>query len=144
MTLVRWASCGVMTLAGTLLLAAAGCGGGGQDEGTTKKELADIGLLYKQFCAKNPDKGPSRAEDLEPFADQGKDGYDALKAYRYVVLWRAPMKAILAAGKDKVVLAYEKGVPVKGGWVVLGNDSVVKMTPDEYQRSPKVNIPLNN
>jgi hypothetical protein len=129
-------------LAGTLLLAAAGCGGGGgQDEGMTKKELADIGLLYRQFCATNPDKGPSRAEDLEPFAAQGKDGYDALKAYKYVFIWHAPMNAVLAAGKDKVVLAYEKGVPLRGGWVVLGNDSVVKMTPEEYQKSPKVEIP---
>ena len=121
-----------------LMLSSAGCGGGGGSaDPKTQKELADLGAIYHSHNEGMRGKAPTKVEDLAPYAADHKAGYEALKAGKYEFVWNVPLQAMMKTGTDKVVLAYEKDVPTKGGAVVMADGSVKKMTADEFQKSPK-------
>jgi hypothetical protein len=132
MTLLRR----VAIAAGLGLLA--GCspypgGGAASPEFTLLQEVNDL-LHAAAGAAGRP---PARLADLDPYQAMYPHGYEAVKSGDVVVLWGAALKGEGEAGKGEVVLAYEKGVPTDGGYVLLSAGTVKKMTAAEFNAAPK-------
>jgi hypothetical protein len=60
-----------------------------------------------------------------------------VKSGEVVVLWGAALKGEGAVGQDEAVVAYEKGVPTDGGYVLLSAGTVQKMNAAEFAAAPK-------
>lgn len=125
-TMVR----GLLVVTAGMLLACHGCGRGSQ---AAANDLKEVGIMYHQYLDKSGGAGPTKAEDLQPFAADYPQGYQGLKDGKYVFIWNAkrPLEA------SKTVLGYEKDVPTKGGFVLMGDSSVKPMTADEFKAAPK-------
>ena len=98
--------------------------------------LQDVNDLL-QSAAGAAGKPPARLADVGRYQAMYQRGYDAVKSGEVVVLWGTPLKGEGEAGKDEVVLAYEKGVPTDGGYVLLSAGTVKKMTAAEFNAAPK-------
>jgi hypothetical protein len=75
---------------------------------------------------------------LEQFTELRKESarlYNAVKEGHYVVCWRA------SRANGKAVFAYWKGVPEKGGPVVLADGTVVEnMSAQDFKNTPKAGV----
>jgi hypothetical protein len=81
---------------------------------------------------------PARLADIVPrFQSMYPRGYEAVKSGDVVVLWGAALKGEGDTGRDEAVVAYEKGVPTNGGYVLLSAGTVKKMTSTEFSAAPK-------
>jgi hypothetical protein len=80
---------------------------------------------------------PSRLADLDKYQMMFTRGYAAVKSGDVVVLWGTPLKGEGEAGKDEAVVAYGKGVPKDGGYVLMSAGTVKKMTAEEFGAAPK-------
>lgn len=65
-----------------------------------------------------------------------RNAYEGVRSGTYLVVWGIDLDKV--TDKKNAVLAYEKDVPVKGGWVVTAAGEVKKMTAKEFQDSPKL------
>jgi hypothetical protein len=125
-----------MTIAACLGLLA-GCSS--HPGGTAASEailLQDVNDLLRASAGPSG-RLPSKIADLNRQQKMFPRGYDAVKSGDVVVLWGAPMKGEGDAGKDEVVVAYEKAVPTEGGHVLLSAGTVKKMSASEFQAAPK-------
>jgi hypothetical protein len=132
MTLVRY----VMLAAGLGLLA--GCSSRPMGEAPPQllvlQEVND--LLHS--AAGVAGRAPARLADIAPrFRSMYPHGYAAVKSGDVVVLWGAALKGEGETGKGEAVVAYEKGVPTNGGYVLLSAGTVKKMSADEFTAAPK-------
>jgi hypothetical protein len=84
---------------------------------------------------------PARLADLAKFQPLFPRGYAAVRSGEVVVLWGAAQKGEGQASKDDPVVAYEKGVPAEGGYVLLSGGAVKKMTAAEFSAAPKAGKP---
>ena len=64
-------------------------------------------------------------------------GAAAVKSGDIVVLWGVKMASEDGSGATGEVVAYEKVVPTAGGYVLLQNGQVKKMTTAEFEAAPK-------
>jgi uncharacterized membrane protein len=80
-----------------------------------------------------------RLSDLEKHRKTFPLAYDAIKKGEIVVLWGVAPKGEgeIAKGGGQEVLAYEKAVPQDGGWALLSEGTVKKMTAAEFTAAPK-------
>jgi hypothetical protein len=80
---------------------------------------------------------PARVADMDRYRSMYPRGYAAVKSGDVVVLWGTALKGEGDAGKDEVVVAYEKSAPSDGGHVLLSAGTVKKMTAAEFNEAPK-------
>jgi hypothetical protein len=79
---------------------------------------------------------PAGLADLDRFQSINARGYAAVKSGADVVLWGVLLQGERQAGKDEVVVAYQKAVPSDGGHVLLSAGIVKKMTASEFNFAP--------
>ena len=131
MTFVRW----VVVVAGFALLP--GCSPQPPRETAPAfGELLEVSdLLHSAAGAAG--RPPARLDDLNRYQSMYPRGYAAVKSGDIVVLWGAALKGEGEVGKDEAVVAYEKGVPTDGGFVLLSAGTVKKITAAEFSAAPK-------
>ncbi len=125
--------CGVGTAMVIGLLV--GCSGESVPQGHIagrEEELREVWDMYKAHldARKRP---PARLQDLNPYEPSAINGFGALRDERVILLWGGSAPS----GQKDRVLAYEKGVPEKGGSVLLQDGTVKTMTADEFKAAPK-------
>lgn len=117
------------------VLGLAGCGGGRPPASdgpggtpTGKEGLTNLYHLLKGFedQKKAP---PARIADVEKVEPLYPGAYIALVQKTIVYSWGAPLNA----ANGGTVLAHEKDVPTAGGWVLMQDGTVKKMTADEFK-----------
>ena len=64
-------------------------------------------------------------------------GAAAVKSGEIVILWGVKMASEDGSGATGEVVAYEKSTPTSGGYVLLQNGQVKKMTSAEFESAPK-------
>jgi hypothetical protein len=133
MALVKW----VVLVASLGLLA--GCSSSaptGGEAAASYTLLQEVNELL--HLAAGPTGRPlGKLADLDRFRSTYPRAYEAIKSGDAVVLWGTPLKGEGEVGKDEVVVAYEKGVPANGGYVLLNAGSVKKMSASEFNSAPK-------
>jgi hypothetical protein len=126
----------------SLAFLVAGCGG--QNAPRTPDEwdqdnLTQVGELYRhyQFTKKKP---PQSFADLNAVRTLAGNGYESIRTGNVVLLYGATLpdtgEEPGEAGSDQV-LAYRKEVPESGGYVLMLNRSVKKMTAEEFKAAPR-------
>jgi hypothetical protein len=80
---------------------------------------------------------PAKLADLSRYESMYPRGYAAVQSGAVVVFWGAPLKGEGEVGQNEAVVAYEKGVPTEGGYVLLSAGTVKKMTAAEFGAAPK-------
>jgi hypothetical protein len=75
--------------------------------------------------------------DLNQYQGMFPRGYAAVQSGAVTVFWGTPLKGEGEVGKDEVVVAFQKGVPTEGGFVLLSAGTVKKMTAAEFGTAPK-------
>ncbi|WP_165071265.1 hypothetical protein [Paludisphaera rhizosphaerae] len=125
--------------------AVAGCDGGPTvNNSVTSAEsengpLAQIGALYAAFTDTQK-KPPSGIKDFASFAESMPEGVQGVRSGNLVVIWSVKLDDTTPGGKGDSadeVLAYEKSVPDSGGFVLMKNRTIRKMTADEFKAAPK-------
>jgi hypothetical protein len=110
-----------------------------QPKGATEAEFGELqevnDLLHA--AAGEANRVPKGLADLSRQRSMYPRGYEAVKSGNVVVLWGAPLKGEGDAGKDEAIIAYYKGVPTDGGFVLLSAGTVKKMTAAEFSSAPK-------
>lgn len=115
-----------------------GCTGtSSSSSGGARDDLAGLGGAYHAFHDMNK-KGPTSVDDLIQMLPAGEkrdsftssDACKKLQSGAYVINPGLSFRDI----KDlsRVAILYEKDVATKGGFVVLGDASVVEMKPAEF------------
>jgi hypothetical protein len=121
-----------------LALLAAGCGGSNHpvtpDE-ANQANLAQVGELCRhyQFMKQKP---PQKLADLGLVRSMGGNGYEALSSGNIVLLYNAKLPDLdedPGHTESSEVLAYLKQVPESGGYVLLLNRTIKKMTAEEFK-----------
>jgi hypothetical protein len=129
--------CTVLVLACTLTL---GCGKirEAADRAKMGNHLKAVGLAFHNYCGKYPGKAPMTAEDLEPLMIGDTAALKALKSGQVVIYWGVTLNDLMKAGNlADIVLAYEQGVPEKGGLVLMADVSLKQMTVDDFKAAKK-------
>jgi hypothetical protein len=106
-----------------------------QTTGAAPNQLQEVGNMLRDFCA-TTNRGPANVGELASLETGYHFGYAALKAGDIEVIWGAMMAGEGGGGSDSII-AYETKVPSEGGYVLLENGTVKKMTAAEFQAAPK-------
>jgi hypothetical protein len=134
-------------LAGLGLVAAwlvAGCGpstpAGGQAQPDSTIALSEVGEMYRTYEAQYK-KPPTKLQDFQGMRAAYSSGMRSLGDGSVVAQWGV-MLSDLSEGRGggdsgDEVLAYEKGVPEKGGQVLMKNRTVKTMTVEQFKAAPK-------
>ncbi|VTR94515.1 Uncharacterized protein OS=Singulisphaera acidiphila (strain ATCC BAA-1392 / DSM 18658 / VKM B-2454 / MOB10) GN=Sinac_5777 PE=4 SV=1 [Gemmata massiliana] len=105
-----------------------------QPTGPSDDKKAALDEVYG-LCQLRAEQGKppaQKADDLRNYENAYPLGFAVVRSGEVVVNWgTAP-----AAGSESV-LAYQKDVPTAGGWAVLQNGVVKRMTADEFKAAPK-------
>ena len=125
-----------------LALLVAGCSGPNQPRTVDRVDqdnLIEVGELYRhyQFTKKKP---PQQLSDFNTLRSMGANGYEALRTGSVVLRYNATLPDTdeeTGQTDSNEVLAYEKQVPENGGYVLLLNRSIKKMTADEFKAAPR-------
>ena len=118
----------------SVLFFASGCGGSGKDEPSYQafQPLEDVGTILKSYQEKN-NKPASKRQDIVSYEPIGPVGFHAIINDQCVVNYGIAM----TSEPSQVVLAYEKSVPTAGGYVLLQDGTVKKLTAAEFAAAPK-------
>jgi hypothetical protein len=125
-----------------LALLVAGCGGPNAPRTVDRvgqDNLTEVGELYRhyQFTKK---KSPQKLSDLSTLRSMGGNGFEAIRNGNIMLLYNATLPDTdedPGHAESNEVLAYEKDVPQNGGYVLLLNRVVKKMTADEFKAAPR-------
>jgi hypothetical protein len=123
--------------------AAAGCGRSPEQVAAAESPVAvglkNLGEAYRTISVVNK-RPPKDLREIEQASAAAPSGMAGIDASNVVVLWGAALTDLSEEpGKvpsDKV-LAYEKKVPEQGGYVLMLDRTVKKMTPEEFRSAPK-------
>jgi hypothetical protein len=111
-----------------------GCGGGNARSGASvdsgKAGLEDFSQFLKNLPADGK-KPPAKMADFTPLEPMAPVAGDMLKTGSLVYIWGSGI------GTGSAVIAYEKKVETEGGYVLLQDGTVKKMTADEFKAAPK-------
>jgi hypothetical protein len=103
-------------------------------EARRANDLKIIGLAYHQYFDANR-KAPEKAEDLAPYFENDKRLLALLKDKDVVFFYGFDLLKIVATtGASNTVLAHEKDVPDKGGYVLYFDGSVKKVSADDFKK----------
>ena len=101
---------------------------------SNKDMLIDFGAMLKAYI-KEHKKAPLKVADFDRYAPAFSGAEEGLRTKTVVYLWGQPINTdAKAAG---TVLAYEKEAEASGGWVLMQDGNVRKMTADEFKAAPK-------
>ena len=100
--------------------------------------LIEVGELCRhyQFTKQKP---PQQLSDLDTLRSMGGNGYTSLRDGKIVLRYNAKLPDTdedPGHAESSEVLAYEKEVPESGGYVLLLNRVIKKMTADEFKAAP--------
>jgi hypothetical protein len=98
-------------------------------------DLKQLGLAYHNYYA-DFNKGPANAEALAPYFENDKRILKLLKDEDITFFFGVGILQ-MPAGTTNTVLACEKEAPEKGGYVLMGDGSVRKLSPEEFKKAPK-------
>ena len=99
--------------------------------------LEDIKLLVDRHVFMKH-KPPARLQDLNPYEPEGPIGYRALTRGTCILVYGVGTSQA-PADADKV-LAYEAEASANGGYVLMQDGTVKKMTAAEFQSAPKAKL----
>jgi hypothetical protein len=116
--------------------AAVGCGVGGKNtfDPTAKDKLEEIGQMLKTAQATNM-KLPARLAELDSVEPLAPMAAQEIRSGEIVYIWGAGLSTSPNASSS--VIAHEKKVPSEGGWALMQNGTVKRMTADEFRSAPK-------
>jgi hypothetical protein len=97
----------------------------------SSSDLKQFGLAYFNYLG-TFNQAPGKPADLAPFLDNNKQLLGLLTREDVIFFWNVKPTQ-MPDGASNTVLAYEKDVPDKGGWVLMGDGSVRKMTPNDFK-----------
>ncbi len=125
-----------------LAILAAGCGPSNQPrtaDQVGQDNLAQVGELYRhfQFSKKKP---PQKLADFNLVRTLGGNGFEALRSGNIVLLYNATLPDTdedTGHAETGEVLAYQKQVPESGGYVLMLNRTIKKMTAEEFKAAPR-------
>ncbi|HEY1380132.1 MAG TPA: hypothetical protein VGF55_25235 [Gemmataceae bacterium] len=124
------------------VLAAAGCGDPARQSVPADKvarvQLDDVYGLYKAHVERFK-RPPAKLAQVEPWEPAYANGYAAANEGQVVVRWGAPLTP--AAGAAPAVLAYVKDAPEQGGFVLLQDGTVKRLSAAEFRAAPKAGLP---
>ena len=129
-------------LTGMLGLATVGCGNPNQptpDDPEAGINLREVGQMYRTYQLAKSKPPTSQKEALSVPSDSGM-GSIAVENGDVVVNWGAKLPDLNEGPSDvdtPEVLAYEKQVPTEGGYVLMLNRQIKKMTADEFKAAPQ-------
>ncbi|HMP02574.1 MAG TPA: hypothetical protein PKD86_02750 [Gemmatales bacterium] len=119
-----------------------GCSEPPQPTGTepASAELFAVGVAYRRFCQQYG-RPPMQAGDLRPFLGDtpaGQDAADHLILGDIVFHFGVSVTDMQRqSGASATILGYQRAVPQVGGWVLLGDTGVRKMSAEEFSTTPK-------
>lgn len=94
--------------------------------------------MLRLYQADNKGKAPAKAANLAKYETGFPSGYTNVRDGVIVVYWGAA----LADGVTDKVIAYEKGTPDSGGYVLMQDGiTTKKMTAEEFKAAPKAGEP---
>jgi hypothetical protein len=125
----------------SLCLLAVGCGKSKEEKLVHSKEMEQdlkrLGIAYHALNEATK-KGPAKADDLAPYLENDQRLLDLLKSRQIVFDYDVPLHKIIAkSGTSETILAYPRDSPALGGWFLMADGSVKKMTTDEFNKAPK-------
>jgi hypothetical protein len=121
----------------TLCGLAVGCGDTPGRENVTiepNQPLEEIGKLVEQYTAAKK-RPPAKVQDLTPYEPGFPVGMHALSQGQCVLIYGASLVKTPEAAKS--VLAYDKDAATEGGYVLMQDGTVKKMTADEFKNAPQ-------
>jgi hypothetical protein len=118
----------VLSVAFSLLL----LGGPARAADPTANDLKEILLAYHNYFDKSKGAAPTKAADMAEFLQKGALSH--LEDKSVVFIYGVTLREMVQ-GTSNTVLAYEKNVPTKGGWVGFGDGSVKRMSADEFKKA---------
>jgi hypothetical protein len=117
------------------LVVSTGCGGKGgstnPDETPPQGALEELGSVI-QAMAQQKKSPPTKPADLRMYEPAAPTAVAGVSSGKYVYLWGAGYKP----GGNGIV-AYEAAAESKGGWVLLEDGSIKKMSASEFAAAPK-------
>jgi hypothetical protein len=125
-----------------LALLAAGCGETNRPTTPDEAEqatLTQVGELCRNYQAMKQ-KPPQKLADFQLVRSIGGNGFEALNSGRIVLLYNAKLPDLdedPGHSESSEVLAYMKDVPQSGGYVLVLNRTVKKMTAEEFKAAPR-------
>lgn len=129
----------------SLMSVSGGCGGGGAKVTEVQKDLrgsalTNLGAMYAEYQM-NTGKPPQNHQILNEMPGAPPGGLMGAEPESVTVYWGVPMPDPGSVGapstpSDKV-LAYDNQVPTTGGYVLMLDGRVVKMTAEEFKAAPK-------
>ncbi|WP_406700446.1 hypothetical protein V5E97_16690 [Singulisphaera sp. Ch08] len=101
--------------------------------------LRELGEAYRTYllAKKSP---PKKANDLREYEAGYPMAILGLKNGELEVFWGGELlepEAVFPTAESDKILAYESKAPKEGGYVLLTNRKIKKMTPDEFKSAPK-------
>jgi hypothetical protein len=123
---------GLVPVGGLIVVVlAVGCGGPTNNPEPPRQQAALTELATILPVFPRPPKGVA---DLVGYREASPVAYEAVRSGEVVVVWGVKMPGEGEAGKGTTdVVAYEKAAPTAGGFVLLHNGTVKKMTADEFK-----------
>jgi hypothetical protein len=110
-----------------------GCGGSSSD---SKKEPVQMELEdFAQFLKALPTDGvkpPKNMQEFMPREPMAPMAAEGLSKGELIYLWGADLR-----DGGESIIAYQKDAEANGGWVLLENGNVVRMTPEKFKSAPK-------
>lgn len=117
-----------------LAVAAFACGCGGDQLKTAdqgKADLEDFAQFLKTIAADGK-KPPTSMREFEPLEPMAPMASASLRNGKMVYVWGAGL-----SDGGSAVVAYEKQAETEGGWVLVQDGTVKKMSADEFKAAPK-------
>lgn len=110
-----------------------GCGGG---SGNANKEQIQLALEdFSQFLKNLPTddaKPPKNMEEFIPREPMAPMAAEGLSNGELVYLWGEDLR-----DGGESIIAFQKDAETNGGWVLLQNGNVLRMTPEKFKITPK-------
>jgi len=96
-------------------------------------DLKCIAVGY-HACHDATGTGPNRAEDLGPYIENDPRLLGLLKNNNIVLFYGYKITEC-PEGSSNTVMGFEKDAPCKGGWVVMFDGSIKKMSADDFRKA---------
>ncbi|SIN95110.1 hypothetical protein SAMN05444166_1753 [Singulisphaera sp. GP187] len=101
--------------------------------------LREVGDAYRTYvlAKKAP---PKKVADIREYEAGYPMAFAGLKAGELEVFWGGELlqpEAVVPDVKSDTILAFESKVPKEGGYVLLTNREIKKLTPEEFKAAPK-------
>jgi len=119
---------------------AAVCAGCGGRRGETEAEVPPSQRALTELAGVLPllPKPPTKLADLAQYRETAPLAYESIRTGAVVVVWGVAMPGEGDAGKGTTdVVAYEKDASTAGGFVLLHNGTVKKMSAAEFNAAKK-------